>query len=616
MSLTKDKKGGKMKILKLKKKGIVNNKNSGITLISLVVTIIVLLILAGISISMLAGDNSVLQRATDAKQASGDAQIRERIRLSQLAAISAGNGNLTEPNLKAELTKEFGAEGTGYTITDNGTSWEVAIIGTNVTETIPHNPGKSDTLMVTATQRATESRVAVIQATVDEEQWLRSLSKTELKNMLAKAWYGEEADWGDLESDYGNSYSDVSDFYQKECSDLGYNNEYQMMIGENAVDTNLYNTTYRATFNCNGETITGTSAEFVVTKNGSYTISATQGEESVITTIEVDKCKIEEYSDIQQSNSKIENDGYEVWIPAGFAYGTSENVGKVTTGLVITDSVEVVNGKNYSNGNEWVWIPVDKDNLTVGKTTKAMATNIGTTENPNYRGVLYNWTDATGTTQMTYRSTGYREPDGLSYDTGDYSSYGITATTMQNDYNAMIASIKKYGGFYVARYETGDGAANISRLGVKPISAAENEANMWYGLYNRAKAYNKAGVTSGMIWGSQYDAMLNFGLTNSSDASKVNANTNGNHSGKLVKTGIWLGSNNEADKINNIFDLEGNLREFTKEANDTHRRTFRGGYYSSGYGGAVPPCGRGTDGVNSNYTPSPNSSRLSLYINP
>ena len=46
MSLTKDKKGGKMKLLKFKKKGIVKNKNSGITLISLVVTIIVLLILA------------------------------------------------------------------------------------------------------------------------------------------------------------------------------------------------------------------------------------------------------------------------------------------------------------------------------------------------------------------------------------------------------------------------------------------------------------------------------------------------------------------------------------------------------------------------------------------
>ena len=45
-----------------------NTKSSrGITLIALVVTIIVLLILAGISISMLSGDNGLLQRATDAK---------------------------------------------------------------------------------------------------------------------------------------------------------------------------------------------------------------------------------------------------------------------------------------------------------------------------------------------------------------------------------------------------------------------------------------------------------------------------------------------------------------------------------------------------------------------
>ena len=45
--------GMKMMNLKINKKGIVKNKDSGITLISLVVTIIVLLILAGISISML-----------------------------------------------------------------------------------------------------------------------------------------------------------------------------------------------------------------------------------------------------------------------------------------------------------------------------------------------------------------------------------------------------------------------------------------------------------------------------------------------------------------------------------------------------------------------------------
>ena len=40
--------------------------NKGITLIALVITIIVLLILAGVSISMLSGDNSILTNATKA----------------------------------------------------------------------------------------------------------------------------------------------------------------------------------------------------------------------------------------------------------------------------------------------------------------------------------------------------------------------------------------------------------------------------------------------------------------------------------------------------------------------------------------------------------------------
>ena len=43
-------------------------KNKGITLISLVITIIVLIILAGVAISMLSGDNGILRRATDASK--------------------------------------------------------------------------------------------------------------------------------------------------------------------------------------------------------------------------------------------------------------------------------------------------------------------------------------------------------------------------------------------------------------------------------------------------------------------------------------------------------------------------------------------------------------------
>lgn len=60
-----------------------NNKKfiKGITLISLVVTIIVLLILAGISIMILTGNNGILNRANEAKEVSGTEQIQEELQL-------------------------------------------------------------------------------------------------------------------------------------------------------------------------------------------------------------------------------------------------------------------------------------------------------------------------------------------------------------------------------------------------------------------------------------------------------------------------------------------------------------------------------------------------------
>ncbi len=54
----------------------------GITLIALVVTIIVLLLLAGIAISMLSGNNSILNKATEAKNKNSEGQIREEIALA------------------------------------------------------------------------------------------------------------------------------------------------------------------------------------------------------------------------------------------------------------------------------------------------------------------------------------------------------------------------------------------------------------------------------------------------------------------------------------------------------------------------------------------------------
>ena len=110
------------------------SKNSnGITLIALVITIIVLLILAGISISMLAGDNSILQKATDAKTNTEKVSIIEQARLDIMAKIADKKGvNLSDGEIKevlrtyftsdsiptdlSDLTQELSTKSGGYTV--------------------------------------------------------------------------------------------------------------------------------------------------------------------------------------------------------------------------------------------------------------------------------------------------------------------------------------------------------------------------------------------------------------------------------------------------------------------------------------------------------------------
>ena len=99
-------------------------RNKGITLIALVVTIIVLLILAGISISMLTGQNGILNRATTAKKQTENSQVDERVKFSAMDALANGNGKITEDLLTKALNKNLGSG--NYTLTGNETDgWTI-----------------------------------------------------------------------------------------------------------------------------------------------------------------------------------------------------------------------------------------------------------------------------------------------------------------------------------------------------------------------------------------------------------------------------------------------------------------------------------------------------------
>ena len=92
---------------------------------------------------MLSGDNGVLQRATDAKTKSDEAQIREKIQLAYHSAltkdITGENGELTMLTLQAELENEF--TGKTVTITPSSDNKEWTIKVDDVEENVP--AGKS-----------------------------------------------------------------------------------------------------------------------------------------------------------------------------------------------------------------------------------------------------------------------------------------------------------------------------------------------------------------------------------------------------------------------------------------------------------------------------------------
>ncbi len=71
------------KIKEMQECKIVKNNYKGITLIALVITIVVLLILASVSIAMLPGDNGILTRAGDAKLETALGAVQEQIGLYQ-----------------------------------------------------------------------------------------------------------------------------------------------------------------------------------------------------------------------------------------------------------------------------------------------------------------------------------------------------------------------------------------------------------------------------------------------------------------------------------------------------------------------------------------------------
>ena len=107
--------------MKLNFKG---RREKGITLIALVITIIVLLILAGVTIATLTGDNGILKKAGDAKTQTEQAKEDENLKI----AIAGSYGTDGKLNLK-DLKDNLENQGINYDKNNTGFPLEVTVNG-------------------------------------------------------------------------------------------------------------------------------------------------------------------------------------------------------------------------------------------------------------------------------------------------------------------------------------------------------------------------------------------------------------------------------------------------------------------------------------------------------
>ena len=299
-----------------------------------------------------------------------------------------------------------------------------------------------------------------------------------------------------------------------------------------------------------------------------------------------------------------------------------------------------------------------QEQINVGKYPMAIKTNTA----GDYIGVLYEFSEVTenNTTYVkvtpssiwTPKSTKLREPAEttllyVSHETYLKQINGILNTRYNNStsfgnalksqYNEMVKKVEEKGGFWVGRYETSSMSNSTTENYIASnriqVSSKRNTTNginsvTWYRMYAQQKLYSELALenktTSSMIWGSQYDQiMIWMKEEKSSDQAPSRGKyyvTNGAGKGNYgeisgVKNDVYSGvaptGSQDPYSTKNIFDLAGNVYEWSLEAYDTSNRVVRGGYCYTTDASRTRPDYRDYDNPTASY--SYGGSRLTLY---
>ena len=333
--------------------------------------------------------------------------------------------------------------------------------------------------------------------------------------------------------------------------------------------------------------------------------------------------------------------GDQVPVPNGFVGSSVTGENEIDTGYVIYEGEEEVTDSNVQTAqtsrNQYVWIPVEDISKFYGTDANGKSwgkiynfttgTNSSSTFDEVTGTYAYNWSETNGVMSIS-SSTSSREPDVLrTYDTPYYlRTYKVSEDSkldfllrQQTDFKKMIYSVEKYGGFYIGRYETG----NLSKEQVVVQKGNTDIASQtWYAMYEKCKTLsdNNNNIETGMIWGNQWDRTLMWLIEcnakdettgkskeevisdssswgNYIDATFQYTNSSGSTATKNQNSRVRIPTGStEYTKANNIYDLAGNVFDWTMEAVSTNVRVLRGGNFN-GAGTDDPASYRLTNNV-------------------
>ena len=479
---------------------MLNNKK-GITLIALVVTVVVLIILAGVSINAVLGDNGIIKKANQAASVTKEAEVKEAINRTILEFYLTNDYETLEDFLKAKVT-----EGKIDSVTKNADG----------TLTV-----KKGEYSVTVENKTNSSGGSSSGGNTGGETQTPEITIGEAK-VVANS------------DGTGSAITDADSVY----------------LGNTLYITFSHSIT-------GGTTTVDKTIPYAVTANGTYTftVTGTVNGKSYTKNVSVTVNQFKTAKDYVAANVEVTYPDGKVWIPESFRIA-KDSASKVQDGVVIEDKDE----------NQFVWVPV--------------------------------------ATIADYKRTWY---------TGD-GSFSDYSEALPEDEKT---SVERYKGFYIGRYEAGDKenteakTLRSSNDVTKTVTIKANQAPYNYvtrtqaislaeGFKNQQGYKAKTKLVSSYAWdttiaflqkvNSDYGSSseegnysnTTFSYTDITGASKTKAKS----SYVLVPTG-------QTTPVCNIYDMGGNVDEWTTESYSNTRRPYagRGGGYGISFA-SYPAGGR------------------------